>query len=183
MEGRKTATKIREWTKKWASNKRQMKVGGDRSARRRGSATQKWMRRKAPEGDQSKIPRPRTYNQLPRRKGVLLAKARTNRWTQCAWYLNYIKAPNAISPLCKTCGESDTTEHVIDQCRQHEAERSLMLQRLRHSGKVSDLLSSSNKEIVVELANLLVSIEDSRIAKRKEEDEEQRLKNERKPSG
>ena len=54
-----------------------------------------------------------------------------------------------------------------------------MLQRLRYSGKVSDLLSSQDTETVQELANLLVSMGDSRIAKRKKEDEEQRLRSEK----
>ena len=165
MTGKKTASKIREWTKKWASNERQRKVKKDRCARKRKSATQKWMKGLAP--------RPKFYNRLPRRNGVLLAKARTNRWTQCYWYLNFIKAPKAKSPLCKTCGVSDTTEHVIDQCQQHEAERELMLQRLHFSGKVSDLLSCQDKQVVNEVASLLVSIEDTR---NKKEEEEHQLK-------
>jgi hypothetical protein len=176
MAGRKTASKIREWTKKWASNRRQLNIKNDSKAKKRKSATQRWMRRKTPEGEQSLIPRPKVYNQLPRRKGVLLTKARTNRWTECNWFLNYIKAPNVKSPMCKTCEASDNTEHVIDCCRQHEAERSLMLQRLQYSGKVSDLLFSQDKETIEELANLLVKIEDSRIAKRKKADEKQQFR-------
>ena len=173
MAGKKTASKIREWTKKWASNRRQLRIRNDETAKKRKSATQKWMIRKTQGGDQSLIPRPKMYNQLPRRKGVLLTKARTNRWTQCYWYLNFIKAPDAKSPMCKTCGVSDTTEHVIDQCQLHEADRSLMLQRLRYSGKVSDLLSSEEKETVKELANFLVSIDDCRVAERKKKNGEQ----------
>ena len=65
---------------------------------------------------------------------------------QCYWYLNFIKALDAKSPMYKRCGVSDTTEHVIDQCQLHEEDRSLLFQRLRYSGKGSDLLSSEDNE-------------------------------------
>ena len=37
-----------------------------------------------------------------------------------------------------------------------------MLQKLRYGGKVSDLLSCQDREVVDELANLLVSIDNER---------------------
>ena len=150
----------------WASRKRHLNVMHNKPALKRGSVTQKWMKKYTAD-KQCMTPRPKTYNQLPRRKGVLLAKARTNRWTECQSYLHFIKDQNTSSPLCRVCKVDDTTEHIIDQCLMHEAPRAVLLSRLRHSGRVSDLLS--DKVVVNEVADFLVSIEDDRKACRKEE--------------
>lgn len=98
-----------------------------------------------------------------------MAKARTNRWTQCNWYLNFIK--KMASPLCSTCRDDDTTEHVLDYCTLHDDPRMLLLQKLQYSGKVSTLLSSRNKNIVSSVADFLVKIEDERKRIEKEEKE------------
>ena len=100
-------------------------------------------------------------------KGVLLAKARTNRWTESQWYLNFIKDPNTPSPLCRECNVNDTTEHIIDECMMHDAQRSILLSKLRHTGKVSDLLTE--EETVKELADFLEQIEDTRKASKKDD--------------
>ena len=167
LQGKKTAAKVKQWMNNWASKKRHSNVIHNKPALKKRSVTQKWMKKCTADEEQCMIPRPKIYNQLPRRKGVLLAKARTNRWTEGQWYLHFIKDPNTPSPLCRVCKVDDTTEHIIDQCLMHEAPRSVLLSRLRHSGRVSDLLS--DKAVVNEVANFLVSIEDDRKAYRKEE--------------
>ncbi len=166
LQGKKTAAKIKAWTKEWASTKRRREIGTDRVAKARGSETQKWMTRETPSGDPSESQRPREYNQLPRRKGVLLAKFRTLRYTNCYWYLNFIKAQYAESPLCHTCQVADTTKHVIDHCAQHEEERESMRCRLKLRGKVSDLLSSRESEVIDELSNFLIAVDDDRKRRR-----------------
>jgi hypothetical protein len=170
LGGKKTASKIKQWMDDWASNQRMKDVVHNSRAQRRGSATQKWMSQCLVDGEQQMKPRPKIHNQLPRRKGVLLAKVRTNRWTQCNWYLHFIK--QRPSPLCKECRENDTTEHVINKCSLHEAERSLLQQKLNYVGKISDLLSSNEKTIVETLASYLIVVEDKRKAIRKEEEKE-----------
>jgi hypothetical protein len=172
LGGKKTKAKIKQWTKNWTSKKRLLNVGRNRNALRRGSATQKWMRKCTVDSGQCMIPRPKAYNQLTRRKGVLLAKVRTNRWTECHWYLNFIKDPNTPSPLCRECKINDTTEHIVDECKIHEGPRSVLLLRLRHSGKVSDLLTCQDKATINELADFLVNIEDDRKDHRKKEAQE-----------
>ena len=119
-------------------------------------------------------PRPKIHNQLPRREGILLAKARTFRWTQCNWFLTSIE--QRTDPLCRTCEVVDDTEHVLNKCTIHEGPRSIMLQRLGHCGDVSDLLISGNRTVVQELANFLVKAEDERIKRAKEEEEKAREK-------
>jgi hypothetical protein len=44
-----------------------------------------------------------------------------------------------------------------------------LLQRLRYFGKVSDLLTSKDKEITKQVAEFLVEIENTRYEKQKEE--------------
>jgi hypothetical protein len=171
LGGKKTVTKIKSWMKDWVRNKRLRSVMNNKTAQKRGSATQRWMIKILTDEKNNIQPPPRLHKNLPRRKGILLAKARTNRWTQCNWYLHFIK--KVSSPLCKLCKVSDTTEHALDECSLHEHHRELMLQNLHSTGKVSDLLTSSNKEIVNTLAEYLVRIEDDRKKIEKEYKEKQ----------
>ena len=113
-------------------------------------------------------PRPKFYNSMTRRKGILLAKARTYRWTTCNWYLSMINAQGVDSSKCTICNTEDSIRHVIDNCQMHEDRRERMLRRIGHSGKVSDLLSSSDVRVVEEVADFLVSAEDERLAMRKQ---------------
>ena len=176
LGGKNTETKIKNWMKDWASNRRRENLVKDKKAIKRGSVTQKWMKRCLTDKGKL-IPRPKIHNELPRRKGVLLAKVRTNRYTQCNWYLHFIKQRK--SPLCRACTVNDTTEHVINECQIHEDPRSLLLQNLRHSGKVSDLLNSREKIIVDELANYLIKVDDERKRRGKEEEEAEELAEQR----
>jgi hypothetical protein len=164
--GLKTKSKIKAWTKSWTSNRRLRNIRKNKRAKKRKSATRTWMCRTTSEG--VLIPRPKFFNSMPRRKGVLLAKARTNRWTACNWYLHYIKDKHTSSPLCTSCGVKDTLQHVIDNCQLHEEHREQTLRRLGHTGKMSDLLCSSDTKAVSELAEFLVKTEDNRIDRRKQ---------------
>jgi hypothetical protein len=171
LGGKKTASKIKEWTKRWATTSRCKMIKSNVAAARRGSKTQKWMTRSTPQGDLSQITRPRAYNQLPRRKGILLAKARTNRWTLCNWFLNTIESSEAPSPLCETCKVPDDIRHVLDNCLQHEDARESMLSRLKYTGKVSDLLAAQDYHTINEVADLLITIDNDRterLAKKRE---------------
>ena len=114
-------------------------------------------------------PRPKFFNSMPRRKGILLAKARTYRWTACNWYLNFIKAQGISSSLCTTCKVEDTVRHVIDNCKMHEDDREKTLLKIGHAGKMSDLLSSSDTKVIDLVADFLINTEDKRIAMRKQE--------------
>ena len=171
LSGKRTASKIKSWMSDWVRSKRLKRVVNDRKARKRGSATQSWITKCLVDEKKNIAAPPRELKNLPRRKGVLMAKARTNRWTQCNWYLHFIK--KAASPLCSTCKVSDTTEHVVDYCTLHEGPRMLLLQKLNYVGKVSTLLSSKNKKIASSVADFLVTIEDERKRIEKEERENQ----------
>ena len=134
LAGKKTSSKIKVWTKNWISNRRMEKIMTDTTMARRGSETQRWMKKNlADSTGQKMIPRLRAQNQLPRRKGVLISKARTNRWTQCNWYLHNITSTERDNPNCTKCkslngdGIKDTTEHMINDCLIHDEARSRML--------------------------------------------------------
>jgi hypothetical protein len=169
QSGKKTVSKIKSWMSDWVRNERLKRAVNDRKARNRGSATQSWIKNCLVNEKKNIAPPPKEHNNLPRRKGVLMAKARTNRWTHCNWYLNFIK--KMASPLCSTCKVSDTTEHVVDHCTLHEGPRMLLLQKLQYIGKVSTLLSCRNKKIASSVADFLVKVENERKRVEKEEKE------------
>ena len=168
--GKKTAAKIREWMKDWVRKNRLSRVATDRRAIKRGSQTQRWINKILTDINGKIIPPPRMHRHLPRKKGVLMAKARTNRWTQCRWYLHFIK--KVSSPLCTLCKVADTTEHVLDVCALHEESREIMLQGLHHTGKVSDMLGSNHRRTVEKLAEFLERAEEKRNSIEKKEREE-----------
>jgi hypothetical protein len=186
LAGKKTPSKIKEWTKKWLSKKRMEWLKKDKMTTRGGkkirSETQQWMRKNLADLEGKMIPRPKVQNQMPRRKGVLLAKTRTYRWTQCNWYLHNMVSRKRNSPNCTMCkktdgeGIEDTTEHMINDCLIHEERRSKMLYDLKHIGKAAQLLTSDNVKVVNMLADFLVEAEDARIEIAKEEEEEEKKK-------
>jgi hypothetical protein len=173
LGGKKTASKIKGWMKDWVCNKRLNRVANDRRAAKRGSTTQSWIKQNLVDENNNIAPPPKLHRHLPRRKGILLAKARTNRWTQCNWFLHFIKKKD--DPLCSTCKVSDTTEHVINNCQMHEHQRMLLTQKLQHTGRVSKLLASKDRNAIQHLADFLMQIEDERKLKEKEEKEAEEL--------
>lgn len=179
LGGKKTASKIKNWMNDWTRNRRMKNAISTRTKESRKSVTREWMQRFLIDENKHITPPPKVHNQLPRKKGVLLAKARTNRWTQCNWYLNFIKQRE--SPKCSTCNVSDTTEHVVDKCSLHEGPRTLLLKKLQHyGGRVSDLLSSRNKQIANAVAEFLVEIEEIRKTIWKKEEKEREEKENKK---
>jgi len=180
LQGKKTASTIKCWTDKWISNRRLAKLAENRKLKRRKSATQKWMLGCLKDEHGDLTLRPKIQNQLPRREGVLIAKAKTNRWTSCWWFIHFIK--KWPSPLCITCKTEDTTEHAINECLLHEAPRSLMLEDLRHTGKVSDLLSSKSRGVLDKLAKFLVEIDEDRQDRIKQEQEKRSKRTDRGPT-
>ena len=107
---------------------------------------------------------------LERKKGILLSKARTNRWTQCNWYLTFIKQKKDAK--CKQCGAKDTTEHVIDKCSKHDQAREDLRRKLSHWGNISSLLASKDINVINLVANYLETIVGNRKIK---EDEARKL--------
>jgi hypothetical protein len=176
LSGAKTVEKINQWTKEWATDRRMTDIIRKRMRRSteyHPSVTQTWIRRKLLDNKSNKmIPRPQIQNELPRRQGILMAKARINNWTSCCHYLHKIKAEEYPNPNC-TCksitrrAKAETMEHLVDHCNKYDTQRELMLARLRKAGKISnlstevtDMLTSSDKYVVDQLGKFLVEIDD-----------------------
>ena len=192
LGGLKTASKIKQWTQDWFTERRVAAPLQCNLARSRNSETQRWIERHMTDTSGRMILRPKMHNHLPRRKGILLVKARTFRWTNCNWFLKKIQSRNckdcANKEHCRKCMEctrckvKDDTDHVLNSCELHEGPRSLMLQRLGHHDRVSTLLTSSNVIVVRELAEFLVGAEDLRLQiqkENKEREEQQKRKSEK----
>ena len=154
----------------WTTSRRHNRVVNNTAARNRGSATQKWIKKSLLDNNANLRPPPKVHNSLTRNQGVLIAKARTNRWTQCNWYLQFIKQRE--NNKCTHCDEVDTTEHVINFCTLHDEARKDLKNNLHHTGKVSALLVSQKKHTAEVLANFLIKIEQARKTRQKEEEQE-----------
>ena len=173
LRGAKTPAKIKEWTKRWFSQERLAAPITDKEAINRGSKTQQWICKHIKDPNQKMHPRPAIYNHLPRKEGILLAKSRVFRWTSCNWFLRQISERTCKDCItnrhscntcekCTFCGVTDDTGHVLNDCILHEEPRSLMMQKLFFTGKVTELLTNSNQTTVKELANFLVKADDTR---------------------
>ena len=79
--GKKTSAKIKSWMDEWIRTQGSHKMVNNRQARQRGSATQIWMEMCLTDNKGVIKPPPITGKHLPRRQGVLISKARANRWT------------------------------------------------------------------------------------------------------
>ena len=170
LEGKKTPSKIKEWTKKWFTD-------GRLTAPLQHPLTnsQSWIN-KYVKLDDKMHPRPTFYNYLPRHQGVLLAKVRTYKWTKCNWYLNQIRKRTCAlcvdSPArsacpkcekCSACEVKDDTRHVLNNCKLHEEARSLLLKEIeREAANITDLITSSSETIIKKLGGFLTEIEDAR---------------------
>ena len=170
MAGKKTASKIKEWTKKWFADNRLTEP-----MQHPLTNSQSWIN-KYVKLDDKMHPRPTFYNYLPRHQGVLLAKVRTYRWTECNWYLNQIRKRTCAlcvdSPArsacpqcekCSACKVKDDTRHVLNNCKLHEEARSLLLKNIeREAANITDLITSSSETIIKKLGGFLTEIEDAR---------------------
>ena len=146
----------------------------------KGSETIAWIRAHVKSNNTAMHPRPAHYNLLPRRQGVLLAKARTYRWTSCNWFLHKISAITCdqcrhantwtntclVCEKCTLCGVKDDTGHVLDSCDLHEKVRTRLLRANGYARNVSDLLVNESAQTTRELVEFLVAVDDTRIALR-----------------
>ena len=176
LSGNKTLAKMKEWTKKWFSDNRHR---APLLESKPGSKTQSWIRKHVSLNHMMHL-RPTFYNYLPRQEGILLSKARTNRWTSCNWYLNKIgkrlcencinkpsdlECPTCVA--CNTCKVKDDLGHVLNNCKRHEESRSIMLLKTGNMTiNITDLLISDSQTNIRKLGQLLVAIDESRKTKK-----------------
>lgn len=155
-----TGSQIKEWVKNWCATQRK---------RRLAEAEDKHDTRdliKTIMNEERGMPK--LHKNLPRSLGVLLSKARTNMWTNCRWFLHYIKKAN--DPHCKTCSAPDTTQHVLNDCRRHMESRQKMLKQFKQRYKlVTEMLCTRDKDELEMLGKFLQKIE----AERKDDQEQQ----------
>lgn len=174
LSGKLTSDKIKTWTKTWIRSKRLNRVTNNRYATIRKSATQEWMKRNLLDKKRTLNPPPKTHSLLSRKKGVLLAKARTNRWTQCNWYLHFIKRWKTSK--CSKCDVEDTTDHTINTCSLHNKERADLRKKLQHTGPISTLLASDKDHVAESLADFLIKIQEVRKNRNSEEELQEETK-------
>ena len=119
---------------------------------------------------------PTFYSNLPRREGILIAKARLYIWTSCNWYLKQIGQRHCVDCVskpdystcltceaCDTCKVKDDMGHVLNNCKKHEESRSLTLIRIKEeTAKITDLITNENATFIKELGRFLVEIDESR---------------------
>jgi ribonuclease HI len=174
LGGAKTAAKIKDWVKKHLSKQRS--EAPLKPALLEESTTGKWIAKHVSKTGTTMHPRPTYYNLLPRREGILLAKARTYHWTNCMWFLSKIKVitcdscrgNNSWRSVCTTCenctfcGVKDDTEHALNSCNLHEQARTALLKNRGYVSKVTDLLMSEDAGETKELTLFLVKADDTR---------------------
>ena len=174
LGGSKTKATIKSWTKDYLARRRMSAAAKPEL----NSATCAWIGEHVTVRANAMHLRPAFYNELPRRHGVLLAKARTYRWTNCNWFLHKIEAitcehcslKNTWTDTCITCesctlcGVKDDTGHLLDRCSLHEQARTRLLQGKGYARNVSDLLTSDNPQTIKDLAGFLATVDDTRIA-------------------
>jgi len=176
LRGAKTVEKIKVWVKRHLSNQRL--AAPLKPALIEESTTGKWIAKYVSKSGTTMHPRPTHYNLLPRREGILLAKARTYRWTNCMWFLRKIsriscdlcrranswKSACTGCESCTFCGVKDDTEHVLNSCNLHEQSRSSLLGKRGYASRVTDLLTSDDAAETKDLARFLVEADDTRKA-------------------
>jgi len=98
---------------------------------------------------------------LPRRQGILIAKARTLRWTNCAWYLTLIRKKD--DARCSNCPTEETIHHIIDRCIKYEQQREKMRKVTNQWGNLSRLLISDNPMEIKAIADFLTEVDDMKV--------------------
>ena len=176
LRGAKTVAKIKDWVKRHLSKQRL--AAPLKPALLEESSTGKWIAKYVSKSGTTMHPRPKHYNLLPRREGILLAKARTYRWTNCMWLLRKIekiscdscrgakswKSVCTVCESCTFCGVKDDTEHVLNSCNLHEQSRTALLEKRGYVSKVTDLLTSDDAAETKELTLFLVEADNTRKA-------------------
>ena len=161
--GSKTSQRVKNWVKNWTKENRRKKILGLSTKDSKTLDLHKKIYK-----DNTRVPS--IHKNLPREGGVLLSKARANRWTLCNQYKNMMKLN--IPPLCKKCNVLDDTEHVINNCSRHENERGLLLHKCKYKYKnVTELLTTENETEISHLVHFLLNIQE----RRKQEYEKENL--------
>ncbi len=177
LRGTKTLAKIKIWMKNYLTKQRLAEPLINHEAKGKGSITQSWITKHVSVSGYMHL-RPASYNLLPRREGILLAKARVNRWTNCKWFLRKIKAISCdsckksrswtttctVCESCTACGRTDNTAHVLNECQLHERSRTALMRKLGYAVRVTDLLTSEDKPTLKALTHFLVKVDDTRAA-------------------
>ena len=174
-EGTRTQQKVKNWLKDWIRKEYITQTFADKDALRRESSTRQLLVEAKERNDEENIGDlypPSFHKHLPRRIGVLLSKCRTNRFTDCNFFLNFISRKN--TDKCYTCPpykdkngnfkrHTDDQRHVLDTCMRHSRERELMKERLGLQFKQpSHLLYTRDEKVAEALGAFLCDVEDAR---------------------
>ena len=101
---------------------------------------------------------PKQHKDLPRKAGVLLTKARVNRWTSCQVFLKRINVRENHN--CIICQEKDTTKHQLDKCKRHEERREILKAKLKYKYRnITEMLLTTNVEETKLLIEYLIAID------------------------
>ena len=112
---------------------------------------------------------PIDHKHLPREKGIVLSKARTNSWTDGFYYLTKIEAET--NKMCRKCkGKEDTTEHILDECDIFLESRQILLAKLKHKYKnITEILCTKNNQEIEMITEFLLMVKNSKRQERKKE--------------
>ena len=166
---------MKEWMKNQTSNERLETAvkNGKRQWHRKQKIINKelYQETSSNEWNQNNATAPKSLQPtIPRREGILLAKARTNRYTKCQMFKKSIG--ESQTSTCYHCDQlEDTIEHVLNKCTLHDDPREVMKSKLQHIGKTTELLTSNEEQDIKELTRFLVAVDD----RRKKMYEEKRL--------
>ena len=161
-EGMITAHRLKSWTKDWIREQRRIRTLVNKLVTWKGnqykqSETQILMREIM---EDKHIPK--EHKRLPRKIGVLLSRIRTNRWTKCNWFWNFIDQTE--NPYCLICDEIDDTKHVLNKCMRHEEPRQTMLNKLTYKYReVTDMLCTTDTKELNLLGEYVTTIDDQRV--------------------
>ena len=101
---------------------------------------------------------PKQHKELPRIAGVLLSKARSNRWTSCQVFLNRIGVSK--DNKCIQCKRKDTTKHQLDECDRHMEKREILKTKLGHKYRyITEMLLTTNAKELKLLTEYLIAID------------------------
>ena len=158
LEGKTTKEKAKGWLTNHLSLQRRIETTKNKKALYNKSRTQSWINYLT-EGEPYS-PNKHHHN-LPRRQGILIAKARTLRWTNCEWYLTLIKKQD--DARCSNCPTEETILHIIDRCNKYEQQREIMRKATNQWGNLSRLLVSNNPMEVKAIAEFLAAVDDIKV--------------------
>ena len=155
MEGTKTAEQIKSQTKNYLKLQRKKRLIDN------SEITQSNTKELMGETMKNEKEPPKEHKRLPRRVGILLSRARTNRWINCKWFLNFIKVEE--NAACPSCGVVEDTKHILNNCLAFENKRQQIYLKLNYKyHKISDMLYTKDPKEIKMLNNFLIDIDDER---------------------